>query len=110
VSVYSKILSADFYKLEITTGEEFAQTVAAIAAKGIKKETTLEVKDDFFTRLEETGSWGEEYLEGHILRLRMNSLPDKAGFNAYSQSDSPMTKVLARARRLPSRRNRMCSF
>src|SRR5208282_4847245 len=49
VAVYSKTLSADFYKLEITTGEHFEKVVSSIAAKGIKKETIVEVKDDFFT-------------------------------------------------------------
>lgn len=86
MAVYSKTLSADFYKLEITTGEHFEKVVSSIAAKGIKKETIVEVKDDFFTRLEYSGPWGEECVEGHIVRLRMNSLPDKAGFDEPIQS------------------------
>lgn len=86
LAVYSKTLTADFFKVEITTGENFADIVNAIAALGIKKETTVEVKDDFFTRLESSGNWKEEYLEGQIVRLRMNSLPDKAGFDEPIQA------------------------
>ena len=86
MAVYSKILNADFFKLEITTGEHFEEAVSSIAAKGIKKDTTVEVKDDFFTRLESSGSWGEECVEGQIVRLRMNTLPDKAGFDEPIQS------------------------
>jgi hypothetical protein len=86
LAVYSKTLTADFFKLEITTGENFANIVTAIAAQGIKKETTVEVKDDFFTRLESSGKWGEEHIEGQIVRLRMNSLPDKAGFDEPIQA------------------------
>jgi len=86
LAVYSKTLAADFFKLEITTGENFADIVTAIAAQGISKETTLEVKDDFFTRLESSGNWGVEHIEGQIVRLRMNSLPDKAGFDEPIQA------------------------
>jgi hypothetical protein len=86
VAVYSKTLTADFFKLEITTGESFAEVVSSIAAEGIKKDSTPEVKDDFFTRLESSGLWGEECVEGHIVRLRMNALPDKAGFDEPIQS------------------------
>ena len=86
MAVYSKALNADFYKLEVTTGEHFEEVVSSIAAKGIKKETTVEAKDDFFTRLEYSGPWGQECVEGHIVRLRMNSLPDKAGFDEPIQS------------------------
>lgn len=81
MAVYSKAINADFFKLEITTGERFEKLVSSISALGIKKEATIEVKDDFFTRLESTGNWGPGYIEGQIVRLRMNSLPDKAGFN-----------------------------
>lgn len=86
MAVYSKTLHAEFFKLEITTGEKFADIVSAVASQGIKKETTLEVKDDFFTRLEQAALWGDDSVEGHIVRLRMNSLPDKAGFAEPLQS------------------------
>jgi len=86
VAVYSKTLCADFFKLEITTGEKFEDLVSYVAGQGIKKETTVEVKDDFFTRLESAGNWGGEYIEGQIVRLRMNSLPDKAGFGEPIQA------------------------
>ena len=86
MAVYSKTLTADFFKLEITSGESFATIIAVIAAKGINRETTVEVKDDFFTRLESWGTWGEEHIEGQIVRLRMNSLPDKAGFDEPIQA------------------------
>lgn len=86
MAVYSKSLDADFYKLEITSGEGFAELVSSVAAKGIKKETAVEAKDDFFTRLESSGQWGEECIEGQIVRLRMNTLPDKAGFDEPIQS------------------------
>jgi hypothetical protein len=86
MAIYSKLLNADFFKLEVTSGQHFADIVAGIAAEGIKKETTLEVKDDFFTRLESAANWGEEYIEGQIVRLRMNSLPDKAGFSEPIQA------------------------
>jgi hypothetical protein len=81
VAVYTKKINAEFFKLEITTGDKFDEVVSSVISKGIKKETTLEVKDDFFTRLEESGPWGDDCIEGHIVRLRMNSLPDKAGFD-----------------------------
>ena len=86
MAVYSKKLTADFFKLEVTTGESFANLVTTIAVQGIKKETTIEVKDDFFTRLETSGNWGDEHIEGQIVRLRMNSLPDKAGFSEPIQA------------------------
>jgi hypothetical protein len=86
VAVYSKPLNADFFKLEVTTGEKFEDLVFSVAKTGIKRETTLEVKDDFFTRLESAGKWGEEFVEGQIVRLRMNSLPDKAGFDEPIQA------------------------
>jgi hypothetical protein len=81
MAVYSKTLNADFFKLEVTSGENFDKIVHTIATKGITKAATLEVKDDFFTRLESSRKWGDEHIEGQIVRLRMNSLPDKAGFN-----------------------------
>jgi Family of unknown function (DUF6731) len=80
MAVYSKALSADFFKLEVTSGEDFGKIVSSIAAKGVTKEATIEIKDDFFTRLESSQKWGDEHVEGQIVRLRMNSLPDKAGF------------------------------
>lgn len=86
MAVYSKTLNAQFFKLEITTGEKFQDIVSVVAEKGIKKETTIEVKDDFFTRLEQTGLWGDDCIEGQIVRLRMNSLPDKAGFDEPLQA------------------------
>jgi hypothetical protein len=86
VAVYSKTLNADFFRLAITTGEAFEDIVSAVVKKGVKKETTVEVKDDFYTRLESAGDWGDDHVEGQIVRLRMNSLPDKAGFNEPIQA------------------------
>jgi len=57
LAVYSNTLTADLFKLEITTGENFASIVAAIAAKGINRETTIEIKDDFFTRHMSQWAW-----------------------------------------------------
>lgn len=86
MAVYSKKLNADFFKIEITSGEKFEDVVKTVVGKGIKKDTTPEVKDDFFTRLEQTGDWGDDSIEGQLVRLRMNSLPDKAGFNEPLQA------------------------